>query len=546
MPKQALVTVEQMSIRLGGVEVVSDLDFSVHHNEILGIVGESGSGKSVTAMSLMGLLPNQSESLRASRMDFAGQSLIPFDEKQFQALRGKQMGMVFQDPMSALNPSIRCGKQVLEMLDLHSPQSKKDQQAFMLSLLNKVKLPDPKSIANRYPHQLSGGQQQRVLIAIAIACNPKLLIADEPTTALDPEVQEEIMALLKSIQLQSKMSIVLISHDLNLVQRWADRVLVLNKGVCEEVGTAKQLFQRPQSPYTKGLINAVPPVDRRPKRLQTVQDFINGGVKHPNETTRDRKKRHKRIYQQPPILEVKGLEKIFRQGKQSHRVLGEIDFSLYPGETLGLVGSSGSGKSTLGNCLLKLTHPDRGEIYYSGTKIDTLKGEVLRQYRKDVQLIFQDPFSSLNPKQKVKKILTEPMLVHNIGANKAERIDRAIQLLKQVGLEAAHMNAYPHMFSGGQRQRIGIARALAVEPKLVVCDESVSALDRSVQAQVLNLLNELKETYGFTYLFIAHDLEVVRYMSDRILHLQNGNIMILDEADIVYQQIRDHQTQKTS
>ena len=546
MPKQALVTVEQMSIRLGGVEVVSDLDFSVHHNEILGIVGESGSGKSVTAMSLMGLLPSQGESLRASRMDFAGQSLIPFDEKQFQALRGKQMGMVFQDPMSALNPSIRCGKQVLEMLDLHSPQSKKDQQAFMLSLLNKVKLPDPKSIANRYPHQLSGGQQQRVLIAIAIACNPKLLIADEPTTALDPEVQEEIMALLKSIQLQSKMSIVLISHDLNLVQRWADRVLVLNKGVCEEVGTAKQLFQRPQSPYTKGLINAVPPVDRRPKRLQTVQDFINGGVKHPNETTRERKKRHKRIYQQPPILEVKGLEKIFRQGKQSHRVLGEIDFSLYPGETLGLVGSSGSGKSTLGNCLLKLTHPDRGEIYYSGTKIDTLKGEVLRQYRKDVQLIFQDPFSSLNPKQKVEKILTEPMLVHNIGANKAERIDRAVQLLKQVGLEAAHMNAYPHMFSGGQRQRIGIARALAVEPKLVVCDESVSALDRSVQAQVLNLLNELKETYGFTYLFIAHDLEVVRYMSDRILHLQNGNIMILDEADIVYQQIRDHQTQKTS
>ena len=546
MPKQALVTVEQMSIRLGGVEVVSDLDFSVHHNEILGIVGESGSGKSVTAMSLMGLLPNQGESLRASRMDFAGQSLIPFDEKQFQALRGKQMGMVFQDPMSALNPSIRCGKQVLEMLDLHSPQSKKDQQAFMLSLLNKVKLPDPKSIANRYPHQLSGGQQQRVLIAIAIACNPKLLIADEPTTALDPEVQEEIMALLKSIQLQSKMSIVLISHDLNLVQHWADRVLVLNKGVCEEVGTAKQLFQRPQSPYTKGLINAVPPVDQRPKRLQTVQDFINGGVNHPNETTRERKKRHKRIYQQPPILEVKGLEKIFREGKQSHRVLGEIDFSLYPGETLGLVGSSGSGKSTLGNCLLKLTHPDRGEIYYSGTKIDTLKGEVLRQYRKDVQLIFQDPFSSLNPKQKVEKILTEPMLVHNIGANKAERIDRAVQLLKQVGLEAAHMNAYPHMFSGGQRQRIGIARALAVEPKLVVCDESVSALDRSVQAQVLNLLNELKETYGFTYLFIAHDLEVVRYMSDRILHLQNGNIMILDEADIVYQQIRDHQTQKTS
>lgn len=544
MPKQALVTVEKMSIRLGGVKVVSDLSFSIHHNEILGIVGESGSGKSVTAMSLMGLLPNQGESLHASRMDFADQSLIPFDEKQFQALRGKQMGMVFQDPMSALNPSMRCGKQILEMIALHSPLPKKDQQAFMLSLLDKVRLPDPKSIANRYPHQLSGGQQQRVLIAIAIACNPKLLIADEPTTALDPEVQEEIMALLKSIQSQSKMSIILISHDLNLVQHWTNRVLVLNKGFCEEMGTVKQLFQRPQSPYTKGLINAVPPVDQRPKRLQTVQDFINGSAKPANETIAARKKRHKRIYEQPPILEVKGLEKTFRQGKQSHHALHEINFSLYPGETLGLVGNSGSGKSTLGNCLLKLTQPDQGEIYYSGTKIDTLKGKVLKQYRKDVQLIFQDPFSSLNPKQKVEKILTEPMLVHNIGGNKAERIDRAIQLLEQVGLEAAHMHAYPHVFSGGQRQRIGIARALAVQPKLVVCDESVSALDRSVQAQVLNLLNELKETYGFTYLFIAHDLEVVRYMSDRILHLQNGNIMNLDEADAVYQQIRDHQAQK--
>ena len=544
MPKQALVTVEKMSIRLGGVKVVSDLSFSIHHNEILGIVGESGSGKSVTAMSLMGLLPNQGESLHASRMDFADQSLIPFDEKRFQALRGKQMGMVFQDPMSALNPSMRCGKQILEMIALHSPLPKKDQQAFMLSLLDKVRLPDPKSIANRYPHQLSGGQQQRVLIAIAIACNPKLLIADEPTTALDPEVQEEIMALLKSIQSQSKMSIILISHDLNLVQHWTDRVLVLNKGFCEEMGTVKQLFQRPQSPYTKGLINAVPPVDQRPKRLQTVQDFINGSAKPANETIAARKKRHKRIYEQPPILEVKGLEKTFRQGKQSHHALHEINFSLYPGETLGLVGNSGSGKSTLGNCLLKLTQPDQGEIYYSGTKIDTLKGEVLKQYRKDVQLIFQDPFSSLNPKQKVEKILTEPMLVHNIGGNKAERIDRAVQLLEQVGLEAAHMHAYPHVFSGGQRQRIGIARALAVQPKLVVCDESVSALDRSVQAQVLNLLNELKETYGFTYLFIAHDLEVVRYMSDRILHLQNGNIMNLDEADAVYQQIRDHQAQK--
>ena len=541
MPKQALVTVEQLSIKLGGQTIIPNLSFSVHHNEILGIVGESGSGKSITAMSLIGLLPKQGESLQASRLDFDGQPLIPFDEKRFRALRGKEIGMVFQDPMSALNPSIRCGKQIEEVIALHSSLPKKEHQAHLHSLLEKVKLPDPKSMAKRYPHQLSGGQQQRVLIAMAIACQTKLLIADEPTTALDPEVQEDIMALLKSIQKESKMSIVLISHDLNMVHRWADRVLVLNKGVCEGLGTAKQLFQQPKSPYTKGLINAVPPVDRRPKRLQTIEDFINYTPKAANETKTSRSKRHKQLYEQSPILEVKGLQKTFSQGKQSHVALHKINFSLYPGETLGLVGSSGSGKSTLGNCLLKLTQPDEGEILYLGTRIDNLKGGLLQQYRKDIQLIFQDPFSSLNPKKKIGHMLTEPMLVHNIGKNKHDRVDRAIQLLEQVGLEASHINHYPHMFSGGQRQRIGIARALAVEPKLIVCDESVSALDRSVQAHVLNLLNKLKESYVLTYLFIGHDLEVVRYMSDRILHLQNGTIETIGEADMVYRQLQEPQ-----
>ena len=541
MPKQALVTVEQLSIKLGGQTIIPNLSFDVHHNEILGIVGESGSGKSITAMSLMGLLPKQEESLQASRLDFDGQSLIPFDEKRFRTLRGKEIGMVFQDPMSALNPSMRCGKQIEEVIALHSSLPKKDHQAHLHSLLEKVKLPDPKSMAKRYPHQLSGGQQQRVLIAMAIACQPKFLIADEPTTALDPAVQENILALLKSIQKESKMSIVLISHDLNMVHRWADRVLVLNKGVCEELGTAKQLFQQPKSPYTKGLINAVPPVDRRPKRLQTIEDFINDAPKAANETKTSRSKRHKQLYQQSPILEVKGLQKTFSQGKQSHVALHKINFSLYPGETLGLVGSSGSGKSTLGNCLLKLTQPDEGEILYLGTRIDNLKGGLLQQYRKDIQLIFQDPFSSLNPKKKIGHMLTEPMLVHNIGKNKHDRVDRAIQLLEQVGLEASHINHYPHMFSGGQRQRIGIARALAVEPKLIVCDESVSALDRSVQAHVLNLLNKLKEPYVLTYVFIGHDLEVVRYMSDRILHLQNGTIETIGEADMVYRQLQEPQ-----
>ena len=541
MPEQTLVTVKQLSIKLGGQTIIPNLSFEVYHNEILGIVGESGSGKSITAMSLMGLLPKQGESLQASRLDFGAQSLIPFDEKRFRALRGKEIGMVFQDPMSSLNPSMRCGKQIEEVITLHSSLPKKDHQAYLLSLLEKVKLPDPKSIAKRYPHQLSGGQQQRVLIAMAIACQPKLLIADEPTTALDPEVQENIMALLKSIQKESKMTIVLISHDLNMVHRWADRVLVLNKGVCEELGTAKQLFQQPKSPYTKGLINAVPPVDRRPKRLQTIEDFINDTPKAANETKTSRSKRHKELYEQSPILEVKGLQKTFSQGKQCHVALHKINFSLYPGETLGLVGSSGSGKSTLGSCLLKLTQPDEGEILYLGTRIDNLKGTLLQQYRKDIQLIFQDPFSSLNPKKKIGHMLTEPMLVHKIGKNKYDRVDRAKQLLEQVGLEVSHINHYPHMFSGGQRQRIGIARALAVEPKLIVCDESVSALDRSVQAHVLNLLNKLKETYALTYLFIGHDLEVVRYMSDRILHLQNGTIESIGDADMVYHQLQELQ-----
>ncbi len=541
MPKQALLTVEQLSIKLGGQTIIPNLSFDVHHNEILGIVGESGSGKSITAMSLMGLLPKQEESVQASRLDFDGQSLIPFDEKRFRALRGKEIGMVFQDPMNALNPSMRCAKQIEEVIALHSSLPKKDHQAHLHSLLEKVKLQDPKSMAKRYPHQLSGGQQQRVLIAMAIACQPKLMIADEPTTALDPEVQENIMALLKSIKKESKMSIVLISHDLNMVHRLADRVLVLNKGVCEELGTAKQLFQQPKSPYTKGLINAVPPVDRRPKRLQTIEDFINDAPKAANETKTSRSKRHKQLYQQAPILEVKGLQKTFSQGKQSRLALHKINFSIYPGETLGLVGSSGSGKTTLGNCLLKLTQPDEGEILYLGTRIDNLKSGLLQQYRKDIQLIFQDPFSSLNPKKKIGHMLTEPMQVHNIGKNKHDRNDRAIKLLEQVGLEASHINHYPHMFSGGQRQRIGIARALAVEPKLIVCDESVSALDRSVQAHVLNLLNKLKETYALTYLFIGHDLEVVRYMSDRILHLQNGTIENIGEADMVYQQLQEPQ-----
>jgi len=542
MPKKTLVSVKNLTIRLGGAFVVSDLSFSIAQNEMLGVVGESGSGKSVTALSLMGLLPNPKDTVSASQFIFDGTSMLPFEEKRFRALRGKKIGMIFQDSMSALNPSIRCGKQVLEMIRMHSTLNKKESQERMLSLLERVKLPDPKAIAKRYPHQLSGGQQQRVLIAIAIACSPKLLIADEPTTALDPEVQQDIMQLLKSIQKQTQMSILFISHDLNLVQHYADRVVVLKNGVCEESGTAEQLFNHPKSPYTKGLINAVPPRNKRPKRLQTVSDFIANTAKSPNEKAAERKKRHQLLYKQTPVLEVKDVEKVFTQNKQSHRVLKAVRFSLYAGETLGLVGNSGSGKSTLSNCLLNLIQPDHGKILYNGMRIDQFNAQQRKQYRKEVQLVFQDPFSSLNPKQKVQDILTEPMEVHQIGANNTERIERAKNLLNQVGLAEEHLSRYPDAFSGGQRQRISIARALSVEPKLIVCDESVSALDRSVQAQVLNLFNQLKENHGFTYLFIAHDMEVVRYMSDRIMIIKEGEIVQIGEADQVYKHIHGVKT----
>jgi len=542
MPKKTLVSVKNLTIRLGGAFVVSDLSFSIAQNEMLGVVGESGSGKSVTALSLMGLLPNPKDTVSASQFIFDGTSMLPFEEKRFRALRGKKIGMIFQDSMSALNPSMRCGKQVLEMIRMHSTLNKKESQERMLSLLERVKLPDPKAIAKRYPHQLSGGQQQRVLIAIAIACSPKLLIADEPTTALDPEVQQDIMQLLKSIQKQTQMSILFISHDLNLVQHYADRVVVLKNGICEESGTAEQLFNHPKSPYTKGLINAVPPRNKRPKRLQTVSDFIANTAKSPNEKAAERKKRHQLLYKQTPVLEVKDVEKVFTQNKQSHRVLKAVRFSLYAGETLGLVGNSGSGKSTLSNCLLNLIQPDHGKILYNGMRIDQFNAQQRKQYRKEVQLVFQDPFSSLNPKQKVQDILTEPMEVHQIGANNAERIERAKNLLNQVGLAEEHLSRYPDAFSGGQRQRISIARALSVEPKLIVCDESVSALDRSVQAQVLNLFNQLKENHGFTYLFIAHDMEVVRYMSDRIMIIKEGKIVQIGEADQVYKHIHGVKT----
>ena len=537
MKKSPLVSVVNMHIAFDDFTAVSGLSFELFPNEILGVVGESGSGKSLTAMSLLGLLPEQERVLSADAMNFQNHALFPFRKEVFSALRGKEIGIIFQDPMSALNPSMRCGKQVAEMLELHTSLDSAEINEGIISLFEKVKLPEPEKMVRRYPHQLSGGQQQRVMIAMAIACNPKLLIADEPTTALDPSVQKEIMHLLKALQKETKMSMLFVSHDLNLIENWANRLLVMKAGRCVESGETKQLFKKPQSAYTQGLIHAKPPTNKRPKRLPTVDDFLSYKKATANESKAQRKKRHRDLYKQPPLLTIQGLQKSFVQNKARFQALDSLDLDLYEGETLGLVGASGSGKSTLGNCMLRLTTPDNGSIIYRGQNIHQLKGRSLQQYRKEVQLVFQDPYSSLNPKQKIKNILTEPMRVHGIGVNQTERIDIAKGLLEQVGLNEAHLERYPHEFSGGQRQRIGIARALSVHPKIIVCDESVSALDLSVQAQVLNLLNDLKERYGFTYVFISHDLSVVRYMSDRLVMLEKGKIEKEGDTDKVFNEI---------
>jgi len=542
MKKIPLVKVENMHITFDGFKAVSGLSFELFPNEILGVVGESGSGKSLTALSMLGLLPQQELILRADAMSFENQPLIPFSKSVFFGLRGKEIGIIFQDPMSALNPSMRCGKQVAEMLQLHTDLKPNEVEQRVVSLFEKVKLPEPKKMMRRYPHQLSGGQQQRVMIAMAISCSPKLLIADEPTTALDPVVQKEIMQLLQSLQKETQMSVLFISHDLNLIEHWANRVIVLKNGVCVESGTTQQLFKNPQSAYTQGLIHAKPPIDKRPKRLPTVQDFLTKKKAATSETKSQRQKRHLALYKQEPILKIKGIQKSFMQNKTRFKALHNLSLELYEGETLGLVGASGSGKSTLGSCMLRLTKPEKGSITYRGQNIHQLKGRALKKYRNEVQLIFQDPYSSLNPKQRIKDILTEPMRVHGIGENQADRIVLASELLEQVGLTSEHLERYPHEFSGGQRQRISIARALSVRPKIIVCDESVSALDLSVQAQVLNLLNDLKAQYNFTYVFISHDLSVVKYMSDRLVVLDDGKINKKGEADKIFLEItQNHQ-----
>jgi peptide/nickel transport system ATP-binding protein len=520
--------------------IINNISYHINTNEIVGVVGESGSGKSVSSLAILGLLSKAIFKITSGSIIFENKDLTTLSNKNLQTIRGAKIGMIFQEPMSSLNPSMTCGKQVEEILHQHTSLTKKQIKAETLVLLEKVKLPNPERVYQAYPHEISGGQKQRVMIAMAIACKPQLLIADEPTTALDVTVQKEIISLLKELQTETKMSIIFITHDLSLISEIADRVLVMYKGQIVEQNTANTIFNKPKDNYTKALIKSRPSLDVRLKTLPTIADVLKNEVSEVIVTSAMRQIQHKKIYAKSPLLEVKNLEKeyisksVFFAKAETFKAVNNVSFNLYEGETLGLVGESGCGKSTLGNAILLLDKATKGQILYKGKDITNLTKAETIAIRKDIQIIFQDPYASLNPRLTIGNAIMEPMKVHNLYANDTERKAKTLEILNRVGLDDTAYNRYPHEFSGGQRQRIGIARTIALQPKLIVCDESVSALDISVQAQVLNLLNELKEKFGFTYIFISHDLAVVKYMSDQLLVMNKGKIEELADADIIY------------
>ncbi|MDB4159720.1 ABC transporter ATP-binding protein [Flavobacteriaceae bacterium] len=542
-----LIDLKNLTLRIGNATILNNISFKIGTQEIVSLVGESGSGKSITALSLLGLQPDKSI-IKANRMVFNGINIRELTSKNWQKIRGKSIGMVFQEPQSSLNPSMRCGKQLQEVLQKHTSLSKNEQKQTIREMLAEVQLTDTKRILTSYPHQLSGGQKQRIMIAMALLCKPKLLIADEPTTALDVTVQKEIIQLLKNLQQKYKMSILFISHDLALVKQLADRVFVMYQGQIVEEGETKSLFKIPQHPYTKGLLFARPKTEIRLKRLPTLADYQSGEFQPTIISSEERQKVHLKLYKKTPILEVKGLEKIYKKRSwrgvnQEFKAVRSLDFSIYPGETLGLVGESGCGKSTLAKALIYLDPPSKGSIKFEGKPI-VKSSRALRKLRKEVQFIFQDPYAALHPLKTIGNAISEVLHVHQITTTPQEQLKRCQELLNQVGLSDAYSKRYPHELSGGQRQRAVIARALATEPKLLICDESVAALDISVQAQVLNLLNDLKKELGLSYLFISHDLAVVKYMSDRVMVMEHGQLQELQEADKLYAKPQHTYTKK--
>ena len=536
MNPRPLLHIEGLRIQSADKVLIPNLNLELNKQEVVALVGESGSGKSLTALSIMGLLPPQLN-WQANCFNFEQQALDSLSSKDWQKIRGNRMGMIFQNPQSSLNPAQRCGKQLLEVLQQHQPALDTSYETHINNTLQEVQLEDTPRILNAYPHQLSGGQKQRLMIAMALLCKPKLLIADEPTTALDVTVQKQILGLLKQLQQKYGMSLLFISHDLNVVRQLADRIVVMHQGQIVEEQAAPSLFESPKDPYTQGLLNARPQTSGRMKRLPTVQDFIKGHPLAPFEKIEERQKKHESMYQKTPVLAIDQISKTYKkkgsfwQKYESFKALEPISFNLFPGETLGIVGESGSGKTTLARCLVQLEKATSGHVNYSGNL-------------QEIQYIFQDPYAALHPLKRIDATLMEVLKSRDSQSPQEQLRFKVQELLLSVGLDKELHQRWPHQLSGGQRQRAVIARALAMEPKVLICDEAVAALDVSIQAKVLNLLNDLKDSYQLSYVFISHDMHVVRYMSDRILVLEQGCLRELEEADLLYDKPKHPYTQK--
>jgi len=563
-----ILEINNLNIRIatekGEHTVVRDISFYVQRGETVGIVGESGSGKSLTALSILGLLPRAARitngEILFQSQSFGEVNINQLPKAHLRKIRGKEIGMIFQEPMTALNPVFTCGEQIVEMIRLHENLSLKMAKERAIELFEKVKLPNPEQIYKSFPSRLSGGQKQRIMIAMSMACNPNLLIADEPTTALDTSSKTRILDVMQSLRENKNTAMLFISHDLGLIGEVADRVLVMRNGQIVESGTVWDIFSNPKHPYTKGLLACRPRLDIKLKVLPVISDFMNtdesGEVSGFSESKfqsvgqaimmnyqsqSELKNRYQELVAQKPLLRIENLsvtfpteKNIFGKTIKTHTAVDNVSFEVFPGETLGLVGESGCGKTTLSRSIIRLVNQVQGKIWFEDEDILEAPDKRLRELRRDIQIIFQDPYSSLNPRIPIGEAIMEPMRIHNILESDKERKERVCELLETVNLSGTHINRYPHEFSGGQRQRICIARTLALQPKFVICDESVSALDVSVQSQVLNLLNRLKERYNLTYIFISHDLAVVKFIADRIMVMNQGKIEEIAFSEDLY------------
>ncbi|HMI79980.1 MAG TPA: ABC transporter ATP-binding protein [Ferruginibacter sp.] len=557
-----LLSIKDLSIRFQTEEAetiaVKKSSFSINKGELVAIVGESGSGKSITALSILRLLPKQA--IISGEILFSQNEsidLLKLPANKINSIRGNEVAMIFQEPMSSLNPVFTCGHQVMEAIQLHQRVSKEEARQKTIALFKKVKLPEPENLVNRYPHQLSGGQKQRVMIAMAMSCEPSLLIADEPTTALDVTVQKTILELIKELQQQNNMGVIFITHDLGVVADIADKILVMYKGEIIEQGTAKDILHSPQHPYTKALLACRPAGKTKGIRLPVVSDFLEkpeAGGKNSEDRSQKAEIKPQTSEFLPPvsnILEIKNLnvhfpvkKNLFGKPTLFFKAVDDVSFSVQQGDIVGLVGESGCGKTTLGRSILQLIKPTSGSILLDGKDIAHIRSSMLRTMRKDLQIVFQDPYGSLNPRITIGNAILEPLKVHAVLNTYKQRKEKVMELLEKVSLDTDHFNRYPHQFSGGQRQRICIARALVLNPSFLIFDEAVSALDVSVQAQVLNLLNDLKKEFGFTAIFISHDLAVVHYIADRILVMHKGKIVEEGTAGQVYYDPKNEYTQK--